>query len=134
MSYLYSPYRSYARPYQYSPTRSYVSSPYYTSTPPRGNSWVERIPVEQRYTEYVPEQRIEYKPVERRYTDYVEIEHYRDYVPVPRLERRVEYVPIERYDEAVDYVPVERSSVVRQPLANSLAYSRYSRYPSRYYY
>lgn len=80
MSYLYSPYRSYTRPAYYSPSRSYVS-PYWTNStvPARGksltnlgNSWVERIPVEQRYTEYVPEQRVEYRPVERRYTDYVE--------------------------------------------------------------
>jgi len=39
----------------------------------------------------------------------------RDYVPVPRIERRVEYVPVERYDERVEYMPVERSSVVRTP-------------------
>ena len=38
----------------------------------RGESWSEYIPVEQRYTDYVAEQKIEYKPVERTYTDYIE--------------------------------------------------------------
>ncbi|KAM3134219.1 hypothetical protein pb186bvf_013639 [Paramecium bursaria] len=135
MSYVY-PYRSRA---YYSPSRSYVQTPYWSSpyktytTPVSPSSWVERIPVEQRYTEYIPEHRVEYRPVERRYTDYVEVEHVRDYVPVPRYERRTEYVPVERLEERLDYYPVERSQVIRTP--ERLGYSRVSRlsYPSRYY-
>lgn len=34
------------------------------------------------------------------------VKHETDYVPVPRLEKRVEYIPVDRYDEHVDYVPV----------------------------
>jgi hypothetical protein len=37
------------------------------------------------------------------------VKHETDYIPVPRLEKRVEYIPVDRYDEKVDYMPVERT-------------------------
>lgn len=39
----------------------------------------------------------------------IKVQHQRDYVPVPRLEKRTEYVPVDRYNERIDYYPVERS-------------------------
>lgn len=53
---------------------------------------------------------------------------------MPRVEKRIDYVPVERYDQTYDYVPLERSRVVRSPSEYPLTTSRYSQYPSRYYY
>lgn len=63
----------------------------------------------------IPETRVEYRPIEKSYTDYIEgqllyvnliVKHETDYVPVPRMEKRVEYIPVDRYEEHVDYMPV----------------------------
>ena len=148
-SYLDSPYLSNAkvagRPYysdlpyldnNYAGYTGQYSS--YNINRPQSQVWAERIPVPKKYVEYVPEQRVEYVPREREYTDYLEIEHVRDYMPVPRLEKRVEMIPIERYDEKVDYQPVDRSyvkgTVPGADTTGDLGYSRagydygYSRY------
>ncbi|CAK62655.1 unnamed protein product (macronuclear) [Paramecium tetraurelia] len=109
-------YGPYDRPYSYQ-----------SRAPMRGEQWSEYIPVEQRYTDYVPETKIEYRPVEKQYTDYIEVKHETDYVPVPRLEKRVEYIPVDRYDEHVDYVPVQNSHVVKGPQSR-VGYGSQSQY------
>lgn len=58
----------------------YYDRPYYNRyghsgnyyPPQRGDQWSEYIPVEQRYTEMIPETRVEYRPIEKTYTDYIE--------------------------------------------------------------
>ena len=78
---------------------------------PAGKVWSDYIPIEKRYLDYVPQQKIEYMPVERNYTDYLEVEHQLDYVPVPKLNKHIEYIPVEKYDQTVDYFPYEKSYV-----------------------
>lgn len=91
------PYRSrYGLAGAYQPS-SYLGSSYVAPKPPT-ESWVERIPVQRNYIDYVPEQRVEYVPVEKTATDYMEVRHERDYVPVPRYESKIDYVPVERVE------------------------------------
>lgn len=78
---------------------------------PQAKVWSDYIPIEKRYLDYVPQQKVEYMPVERNYTDYLEVEHQMDYVPVPKLQKHIEYIPVERYDQSVDYYPYEKSYV-----------------------
>lgn len=114
-------YDDYVKPPVYRGDRSYAgesryaSDDYYnyaqTAAKPQGKVWSDYIPIEKRYLDYVPQQKVEYMPVERNYTDYLEVEHQVDYVPVPKLNRHIEYIPIEKYDQSVDYYPYEKSYV-----------------------
>ena len=45
--------------------------------------------MQRNYIEYEPVHRTEYRPVERKYTDYMEIQHELNYIPVPRIEKRI---------------------------------------------
>ena len=92
---------------------------------PRSEVHHERIPVEKRYIDWEERQKIEYIPIEKVATDYVEIEHRKEYMPVPRLEKRVEYVPMERYDEKIDYVPYETSHVTKNSNLDEGNYGNY---------
>lgn len=40
---------------------------------PSSRVWSQKIPIEKKYVEYVPQQKIDYVPVEREYTDYLEV-------------------------------------------------------------
>lgn len=114
-------YDDYAKPPIYRNDRSYAgesryaSDDYYnyaqTAAKPQAKVWSDYIPIEKRYLDYVPQQKVEYMPVERNYTDYLEVEHQVDYVPVPKLNRHIEYIPVEKYDQSVDYYPYEKSYV-----------------------
>ena len=93
--------------------RSYYADDYtdVSQNKPPAKVWSDYIPIEKRYLDYVPQQKIEYMPVERNYTDYLEVEHQMDYVPVPKLNRHIEYIPVEKYDQSYDYYPYEKSYV-----------------------
>lgn len=119
----YVPSRSYDD-YSYGPSKlpakeayQYQSRGYYDDyigagpAKPQGKVWSDYIPIEKRYLDYVPQQKVEYMPVERNYTDYLEVEHQMDYVPVPKLHKHIEYIPVEKYEQSYDYIPYEKSSV-----------------------
>ena len=81
----------------------------------RGEKWKEYIPVEQTYTDFLPEEKVEMVPVEQTYTDFIEIAHDTEYIPVQKYKKRIEYIPVEAYDEYTDYIPVQKQTVTRLP-------------------
>ncbi|CAD8079397.1 unnamed protein product [Paramecium primaurelia] len=109
MSYSNSKLSSYLRSPSTFPS---TNSSSWKSTPLTSISFMERMPYE-RYTEHVPETKIEYLPIEKRYRDYQEDskyfhDRYNYFVAVPILERKEQVFPFGYYQDALNYVPYHR--------------------------
>ena len=57
----------------YSAERDAAYDRYAERERPSSRVWSQKIPIEKKYVEYVPQQKVDYVPVEREYTDYLEV-------------------------------------------------------------